>query len=78
MNGLEKAIEVAGGVSALAKKLGYAQSRVSNWRLRGIPDEACPAVEAATAIRCEDLRPDLDWTRDDAGQVTGYHVRIAA
>lgn len=32
---LEKAIELVGGVSALAKKLGTSQSTVSNWRMRG-------------------------------------------
>lgn len=32
---LEKAIQAAGGVSALARVLGTSQAAVSNWRMRG-------------------------------------------
>jgi len=27
-------------------------------------------------VRCEDLRDDVDWDRDDSGAVTGYRVRF--
>lgn len=27
-------------------------------------------------MRCEDLRDDVDWDRDDSGAVTGYRVRF--
>ncbi len=34
------------------------------WKKRGrVPAEHCPAIERATggAVRCEDLRPDIEW-----------------
>lgn len=77
MDALNLAIKSAGGVSKLADSLGVSQSVVSNWKARGqIPAERCPHIEAATSIPCEQLRPDLDWLRDDGGAVTGYCVRF--
>ena len=38
MEQLQHAIIEAGGVTALAKELGIAQPRVSNWLVRGVPD----------------------------------------
>ena len=38
MEQLQHAITEAGGVTALAKELGIAQPRVSNWLVRGVPD----------------------------------------
>lgn len=65
MNPLDKAIEHAGGVTALAEKLGVRQSVVSNWRTRGasprVPAERCIAIEHATggAVTRQELRPDV-------------------
>lgn len=65
MNPLDKAIEHAGGVTALAEKLGVRQSVVSNWRTRGtsprVPAERCIAIEQATdgAVTRQELRPDV-------------------
>lgn len=52
---------------------------MSGWHRNGVPEDKCAAIEAATAgaVRCEDLRPDVEWTRDAGGRVTGYHVRVA-
>lgn len=63
MEQINKAIEAAGGTSALAKDIGASPQQVSNWRTRGVPVEFCPSIERATAgaVRCEDLRPDVDW-----------------
>ena len=61
---LDRAIEIAGSQAALARHCGVVQTAVSNWRAReSIPAEYCPAIERATdgAVRCEDLRPDVDW-----------------
>lgn len=61
---LQRAIACCGGQSALASSLGLAQSYVWNWLARGrVPAEHCPAIERVTAraVRCEDLRPDVDW-----------------
>jgi DNA-binding transcriptional regulator YdaS (Cro superfamily) len=64
MTPLERAIELAGGVGALASAIGVAPSAPSMWKTRGnVPAEHCPAIERATAggVRCEDLRPDVAW-----------------
>jgi TorA maturation chaperone TorD len=55
--GLEEAIRVAGGVAALARKIGISQPSVSNWSR--IPAERVLSVEAATGIDRAVLRPDL-------------------
>ena len=64
MNSLEKAFVSVGGQSRLAKSIGVAPQVVNNWARRGnVPAEYCPAIERATNghVRCEDLRPDVDW-----------------
>lgn len=74
---LAKAIRLAGGPGKLAAALGVKSNVVTNWRLRGnVPEEHCPGIEAATGVRCEELRADVVWTRDASGQVTGYHVPL--
>ena len=66
-SGLERAIDAAGGISALARLVGVAQPSVSNWRR--VPAERVLAVEAATAVSRHHLRPDLYPESDDAGAV---------
>lgn len=56
-SGLDQAIRAAGGVGALARKLGIAQPSVSNWTR--VPVERVIAVEAATGVPRTMLRPDL-------------------
>lgn len=56
-DGLKRAIEAAGGVSALARGLGISQPSVSTWRR--IPSDRVLAVEGVTGVRREVLRPDL-------------------
>jgi TorA maturation chaperone TorD/DNA-binding transcriptional regulator YdaS (Cro superfamily) len=55
--GLNRAIDAAGGVAQLARKIGIAQPSVSNWSR--VPAERVIAVEAATGVSREVLRPDL-------------------
>jgi len=55
--GITAAIEAAGGVGALARKIGIAQPSVSNWSR--VPAERVIAVEAATGVHRSVLRPDL-------------------
>ena len=64
MESLDKAIEIAGGLSKLAKELGVSSQRVSNWRSRGVPEKFSPKIERVTKgqVLCEDLCPDVDWT----------------
>lgn len=62
MNGLERAIGIAGGVTALASAVGAAASAPSMWRSRGkVPAEWCPSIERATGVPCEEIRPDVPW-----------------
>jgi molybdopterin-guanine dinucleotide biosynthesis adapter protein len=56
-SGLEEAIRAAGGVGALARKVGIPQPCVSNWNR--VPAERVAAVEAATGLSRALLRPDL-------------------
>jgi TorA maturation chaperone TorD/DNA-binding transcriptional regulator YdaS (Cro superfamily) len=55
--GLDEAIRAAGGVGALARKIGIAQPSVSNWSK--IPAERVLSVEMATGVDRSILRPDL-------------------
>jgi TorA maturation chaperone TorD len=55
--GLAEAIRAAGGVGALARKIGIAQPSVSNWSR--IPAERVIAVEDITGVHRTVLRPDL-------------------
>ena len=63
MSGIERAIELSGGVTRMARQLGVSKQVVANWKARGVPAEACPLIERVTnrAVRCEELRPDVDW-----------------
>jgi len=49
----------------VALAVGVSQVIISQWKTgaRQVPAERCPAIERATngAVRCEDLRPDVDW-----------------
>ena len=55
--GLEQAIRAAGGVGALARKVGISQPSVSNWSC--VPAERVILVEGVTGINRAVLRPDL-------------------
>jgi TorA maturation chaperone TorD len=55
--GLEEAIRAAGGIGALARKIGISQPSVSNWSR--VPVERVLAVEAVTGVGRAVLRPDL-------------------
>lgn len=56
-SGLDRAIQMAGGVAELARRIGIRQPSVSNWSR--VPAERVTAVEAATGISRVQLRPDL-------------------
>lgn len=68
MKALERAIEVAGGLTKLADRLEVSPQVIVNWRKRGnVPPDRVLAIEAATvdadsglpAVTRHDLRPDL-------------------
>lgn len=62
---IRKACEILGSQTKLAAILGLTLPAVNQWvnNIRPIPAEHCPEIEKATngAVRCEDLRPDVDW-----------------
>jgi DNA-binding transcriptional regulator YdaS (Cro superfamily) len=68
MQAIERAIKCFGSQVAMASALGVKQPTISEW-LRGdrrVPAEHCPRIERMTrergeAVRCEDLRPDIEW-----------------
>ncbi|MCK6431877.1 MAG: helix-turn-helix domain-containing protein [Aquabacterium sp.] len=63
---LRRAASLLGGQAALAAALRF-KSRRNVWPWfntgRQVPAEYCPAIERVTAgaVRCEDLRPDIEW-----------------
>lgn len=73
---LRAAIRAAGGMAALASMLdAVALDRFSEtglrigdrrtvdaWLNRRVPAEWCLIIEAATGVRCEELRPDVAWS----------------
>lgn len=48
MNALDRAIKLAGGVSALAGRLKQSPQTIINWRKRGVPPKWVLDVERAT------------------------------
>src|SRR3954466_11498626 len=55
--GLSKAIDAAGGVTELARRVGISQPSVSNWDK--VPAERVLSIEAVTGVSRTELRPDL-------------------
>ena len=61
-SGLAKAVEVAGGQTALAEKIGVKQQLVWHWLYRrpgGVPAEYVLPIERETGVSRHDLRPDI-------------------
>jgi DNA-binding transcriptional regulator YdaS (Cro superfamily) len=68
---LRHAVQIAGGQTALARALStperrLIQANVQKWLNSPNPEkmppaEFCPAIERATGVTCESLRPDVDW-----------------
>ena len=64
---LLRAAEILGGQAALGLAIGIEdRRRIWPWfnTDRRVPAEHCPAIEGATGgqVRCEDLRPDVNWS----------------
>jgi DNA-binding transcriptional regulator YdaS (Cro superfamily) len=62
---IDVASEIVGSQTLLAAALGVTKGAVPQWRTEGrrVPAEHCPSIERLTGgrVRCEDLRPDIDW-----------------
>jgi DNA-binding transcriptional regulator YdaS (Cro superfamily) len=67
--GLEKAIEKAGGIRPLARLLGISAAAVSQWRQ--VPSRHVISIERLTGIPREILRPDLYPPRTPLEQNSG-------
>lgn len=59
---LNRAIEAAGGITSMARQLNLnSHAVIHQWRIKRVPADICPDIEALTGVRCEELRPDVNW-----------------
>ncbi len=73
--GLDRAIDVAGGVGELARRIGISQPSISNWDRA--PAQRVIAVEAATGVSRTHLRPDLYLDSEHAVAVDVDDIDLA-
>jgi DNA-binding transcriptional regulator YdaS (Cro superfamily) len=74
---LDRACLLVNGTTRLAEllteRLGrhVSKASVSRWKSERVPAEVCPDIEALTGVRCEELRPDVNWgvLRQQGGSV---------
>ena len=60
---INRAIEKVGGITAMARAMNLSgHSVIHQWRLTQVPAEKCPDIEALTGVKCEELRPDVNWS----------------
>ncbi|WP_239629681.1 molecular chaperone TorD family protein [Bradyrhizobium sp. I71] len=59
-------MDAAGGIAQLARKIGISQPSVSNWTR--VPAQRVIAVETATGVSRNDLRPDLYGEQAGSGE----------
>lgn len=62
MTPIQRAIDAAGGLTALANALKVTPQVVNNWRSRkNVPAEKCREIEDATkgVVKRHELRPDV-------------------
>ena len=71
--GLDQAIRAAGGVGALARKIGISQPSLSNWNR--VPAERVVSVEGLTGIDRAVLRPDLYGEPSVADEIDAARAR---
>jgi hypothetical protein len=55
--GLQKALKILGGYSALARELGIDRNAIRRWH--SVPDRWIIKIEHLTGVPREELRPDL-------------------
>lgn len=59
---LDRAIRLAGGMTAMARALDLSgHAVVYQWKQNQVPAEHCPNIEAKWGVKCEELRPDMNW-----------------
>lgn len=59
----EKAINIAGSPTALARGIGITPWALSKWNINKIPKERCEQIQEFTnnQVLAEQLRPDINW-----------------
>lgn len=81
---LERAIRLADGMTALVKKLNErgkdikGHATVYQWKQSRVPSDYCPDIEAITGVKCEELRPDVNWSVLRGGAIASCNKRGAA
>lgn len=60
----EKAINIAGSPTALARAIGITPWALSKWNINKIPEDRCEQIQEFTnnQVLAEELRPDINWT----------------
>ena len=64
---LQLAIDTVKGAKALMTAMNERGRDIKNtqtiyqWKVLRVPADHCPTIEAITGVRCELLRPDVDW-----------------
>lgn len=59
---LDRAIRLAGGMTQMARDLGLkGHAVIYQWTKNRVPADHCPDIEELTGVRCEELRPDVNW-----------------
>jgi TorA maturation chaperone TorD len=71
--GLDQAIRAAGGVGALARKIGISQPSLSNWSR--VPAERVLSVEGVSGVDRTVLRPDLYGAPDAVDEIDAARAR---
>jgi len=62
LDALNEAIAAAESLRAFAATVGAPSTyAVKAWRITQVPERYCPRIERAYGVRCERLRPDVDW-----------------
>ena len=70
LEALQEAIRVAGTQKALASLLGINEAAISQWKHSRVPGLRVIAIEKATGVRRERLRPDLYPDDEVPGQAS--------
>lgn len=80
MSPIERAVEIAKGQAALAKKLSCSRAFINQLVSgeRPVPIELRPRIEAATGVRCEEFGDEITWIRDRRGAVTHFTTPVGA
>lgn len=63
-NPIAEAAAIIGSRAEMARRIGVTKGAVWQWEhVSRVPAEHCPRIERETggAVRCEELRPDIDW-----------------